>query len=168
MIRALLLTLPLAALLAPASAQPRAPHPNVRVVDCDPAGPATPPRGGVCADEPRLARPPADRAQDSATATVARLYAHAAQGDAGAIAALLDDHVMWSGPDGRLVGRRAVAARLAALAAPESLGVDVQRRVVAVSRRPDGGAVRTVWHLADGRVTGVEQAAASDPQAYDL
>ncbi len=160
MARALLLTLPLAALLVPVSAQSQEPRPHVRSVDCDPAGPATSPRGAVCADEVRLERPDG-RALDPSVAAVARLYADVARGDAGAIAAALDDHVMWTGPGGRLVGRSVVAARVAALAAPapEALGLDASGRVVAVSRRPDGRSVRTVWHLADGLVTGVEQSA---------
>lgn len=162
MTRPPLLALSLAALLAPASAQPHAPHPDVRVVDCDPAGPATAASGAVCAGEPRADRPSADRALDPATAAVSRLYAYMAQGEVGAVAAVLDDHVMWSGPDGRLVGRVAVAARLAALAlpTPEAVRLDAPGRVVAVSRRPDGGAVRTVWYVADGRVTGIEHPAA--------
>jgi hypothetical protein len=157
MIRPLLI-LPLAVLLAPASAQPSASHPNVRVVDCDPAGPATPPRGAMCAAALRPERPLVDRAQDAASATVTRIYAHMERGDAGAIAAALDDHVMWAGPDGRLTGRAAVAGRLAALALPVPLAIrlDAPGRVVATSPQPDGGTSRTVWRLADGRVTGVE------------
>jgi ketosteroid isomerase-like protein len=167
MTRALLLTLPLAALLIPASAQPRAPHPDVRVVDCDPAGPATPPRGAVCAAEPRPEGPSAERAHDPATAAVARLYAALALDDVDAVVAALDDHVMWTGPDGRAVGRSAVAARLAALhargaadgAAPTgTLRLAAPGRVVATSRGADGRPARVVWHVADGRVTGVEHA----------
>ena len=161
----------LASLLAPASAQPRAPHPDVRVVDCDPAGPATPPRGGACAAEPRQEGPSAGRAHDPATAAVARLYAALAQEDTDAVAAALDDHVMWIGPEERLFGRSAVAARLVALAppAPDASRPDGVGRVVALTRRAGSGAVRTVWHVADGRITGVEHALVpSGSQAHDL
>lgn len=100
---------------------------------------------------------------DADRAVVESLYAAAARGDTAAIAAALDDHVLWIGPDGRILGRVAVADRLAALAPPAGLATDAHGRVVVAEAPGCAPAVRTVWRLLDGRVVGVEQTHGAPP-----
>ncbi len=99
-----------------------------------------------------------------AAGVVTRVYADLAAGRLAAVAAVLDDHVMWVDGADRLVGRAAVAARLAALAdgPPQTFAAERPGLVVATGRAANGWAVRTVWRLVDGHVTGIERSPATD------
>ena len=127
-----------------------------------------------------LALVPAALAQGPAAQTdrdvVVQIYADLARGDHGAVAAVLDDHVLWvEGPYspqiGRYMGPGTVVARVlrpqagAPAFVPDTIAVEGDRVVAAgATRRPaptTGRPItlrfRHVWRLADGRVTGVER-----------